>query len=94
MKARFSTVLFAIIWFTCHLQAQEVITTVGGSAKNKTVQISYTIGEAIISTIGNQQNTFTQCFHQSILIVSGVEEENPFTLKIKGYPNPTSGGPS
>ena len=72
MKAQLSLVIFAIILLTFHLQAQEGSTTAGGFAKNKTVQISYTIGEAIISTIGNQQNVLTQGFHQSLLSVTRV----------------------
>lgn len=79
-----------IMLLSCHLWAQEVLSPAGGSAVTKTVQISYTIGEPVIATTGNIQNTLTQGFHQSILTVTPVAGVNVFQFEVKVYPNPTS----
>jgi hypothetical protein len=72
------------------LYAQEVISSNGGSYKGSAVQVDWTIGEPVISTLTSGTNILTQGFHQSNLTVTAVDQPaiSPITLKV--YPNPVS----
>jgi hypothetical protein len=69
------------------LFSQEVISTSGNTFKNDKKNISWTIGETVIETIGNRNLLFTQGFHQSKSIVTNVPEI--VLTDIITYPNPT-----
>jgi hypothetical protein len=69
--------------------AQEIVTTSGGSMSNNAVQINWTIGEIITETISNSNNTLTSGFNQPVLeIISSIKtiHEN---IKLSIYPNPS-----
>lgn len=51
-------------------------------------QLSFTIGETVIQTVGSKTSFLTQGFQQSAFIISTVEELMPFNYQVKAYPNP------
>lgn len=66
----------------------EVIATAGQHDANASNQVSWTLGETVITTESNSSNILTQGFHQSDLIINAIEEEDPFGIKV--YPNPVA----
>ena len=72
------------------MSAQSVISSSGNSTSNGGYTLSWTIGEGIISTIGNNDIELTQGFHQPLVIdVIAVGIEDDLILDIIAYPNPT-----
>jgi len=68
---------------------QELISSSGEDFSNGTNQISWSIGEVVITTASTSANIITQGFHQTNLSVVGVKD---FTLNstISVFPNPTT----
>jgi hypothetical protein len=87
--------LFLFLFFSKMLCAQatlqnEVVASTGQSGVVNGVQVSYTIGEAVVTTIDNDASTLTQGFHQSNLAIVAVGE--PWVgNNIRIFPNPTEG---
>ena len=69
--------------------SQEVVSTGGGQSESNEYQLSWTIGEPVISTFTATGNILTQGFHQTKLIVTPISSLVQ-DLKIKVYPNPTT----
>jgi hypothetical protein len=71
------------------LYGQEVLATGGGFHQNSSASISFTIGEPVIETFQTPDNTLTQGFQQTKLIVTGIDmvESTDFSLNV--FPNPT-----
>ncbi len=69
--------------------SQSVTAASGGQFENSQGQVSFTLGEPVIETIGDASNTLTQGFHQSKLTVVGIYE-NLKEISVKIFPNPTS----
>lgn len=69
--------------------APTVIASSGGHASNATHQLSWTIGEPIITTNGTGNHVLTQGFHQSNLSVNSIFKLNN-AIDAKAYPNPTN----
>lgn len=69
-------------------KAQDVIATQGDSYSNSSGKIDFTIGEAIISTVSDANNTLTQGFHQTNWSFAGLEDYSP-NYEVSIYPNPT-----
>jgi len=72
------------------LNAQEVISSNGGTYKGSTVQLDWTIGEPVIATLTSGTNTLTQGFHQSNLTVTAVDQMAISSITLRVYPNPVS----
>lgn len=69
--------------------SNQVISSYGLSADNGTAQTDVTIGEPITATISDGNNTLTQGFHQTKLIVTSIREteaNNDYNF----YPNPVT----
>ena len=83
--------LFKIFFFiSIESFAQSVISSSGNSTSNGDFILSWTIGEGVISTIGNNDIELTQGFHQPLIVdVITVGIEDDFILDIIAYPNPT-----
>ena len=84
-------ILLMIYFFiSIGMSAQSVISSSGNSTSNGGYTLSWTIGEGIISTIGNNDIELTQGFHQPLVIdVIAVGIEDDLILDIIAYPNPT-----
>lgn len=79
--------LFAL--FTCVIHAQDLISTGGDFFQMESGSISFTIGEPIIETLGNDEHDLTQGFQQSVRdITTGYNRVDDISINI--YPNPTS----
>ena len=87
-----SIILFAVLLLitAVNVAAQEVISANGGTATAAGTQVSWTIGEPIITTVSDANNTLTQGFHQSKLTVTAINDIQVLGVEIKVYPNPTS----
>ncbi|WP_417600885.1 T9SS type A sorting domain-containing protein [Owenweeksia hongkongensis] len=66
---------------------QKVVASSGGHYSNGNNQLSFTIGEPVISTASNSGVTLTQGFHQTKLQVISLEEFSNDPL-ISVFPNP------
>lgn len=69
--------------------SQQVISSAGASATGTGVQLSWTVGEPVISTFTGTSAILTQGFHQSKLTITSIEPVSLPGLEIKVYPNPT-----
>lgn len=67
----------------------EVIATAGDHYDNGTNSVSWTLGEPVIQTVSDGNNTLTQGFHQTNLLVDAIGDVAPEST-IQVYPNPTA----
>jgi hypothetical protein len=70
--------------------AQEVITTSGGSMADNTVQANWTIGEPITETASNNNAVVTSGFNQPVLTIVSSIENIQTKVELSIFPNPTS----
>ncbi|MFM1876288.1 MAG: hypothetical protein RL266_2025 [Bacteroidota bacterium] len=70
--------------------APDVVASAGTHFSNGASQLSWTIGETVISTHDNGTNILTQGFHQPLLTVTGIEESSTQLGGVNVYPNPSS----
>jgi hypothetical protein len=89
MKRIIIIIVFISLFAANKTFAQTVISANGGTA-TAGAQVSWTIGEPVIATVANANNTLTQGFQQSKLTVTAIDETQVAGLEIKVYPNPTS----
>jgi len=68
-----------------------VIANAGDYYDDGTNQLSFTLGETVIQTVGTKATFLTQGFQQSAFIITTVEELTPFNYQVKAFPNPTGG---
>lgn len=68
--------------------AQRVMATSGGTYSSAEHDISWTIGEAITSTLGSNDHTLTQGLHQPTLTVTGIFVIKNMDIDFTVYPNP------
>ena len=80
-------ILGQILFCAALTSAQEVIAPQGESYSNSSGEIQFTLGEMMISTFENGTNTMTQGFHQTKLIISGIEDYASY-FEVAIYPNP------
>ncbi len=68
----------------------EVIASAGTHFTGSNAQLSWTIGEPVITTVSNGSNIITQGFHQTLLNVTAIEEQSNAGISVNVYPNPVS----
>ena len=90
MKRGIINILFLLLFAAGSVTAQTVISANGGMATAAGAKVSWTIGETIVATVGDANNTLTQGFHQSKLTVTAINDIQIAGVEIKVYPNPTS----
>ncbi len=91
MKKLIYNILLLLLSATGSVTAQTVVSANGGTATTADgTQVSWTIGETIVATVGDADNTLTQGFHQSKLTVTAIDDIQVSDVEIKVYPNPTS----
>lgn len=85
-----------LLFFACLTVAKaqsispQVIASSGTHSTGSNIQLSWTLGEPVITTVSNGNNIITQGFHQTLLTVTNVEENNLSEINISVFPNPTS----
>jgi hypothetical protein len=82
--------------FTCILclavvtaSAQQVIATSGGTEIVDGIEVSWTLGEALVMTLSGNNTVVTQGFHQPGFAVTAVTGPLYPELEISLFPNPT-----
>ncbi|MGK7396094.1 MAG: T9SS type A sorting domain-containing protein [Candidatus Cyclobacteriaceae bacterium M3_2C_046] len=70
------------------LKAQELIAPAGAFAEKNTGSISWTIGEILTETFGNENRVLNHGFQQGDLSVTTLL--NALNFQLKTYPNPVS----
>jgi len=80
--------MIIVLWNFSATNAQEVTASSGNDFTNEQIQISWTLGEAVIQTLSSNQTTLTQGFHQSKLTITAVDEIADLTWNISAFPNP------
>ncbi len=81
----------SLLLFIAHEgKSQYVIGSIGGEGNAGSMNISYTVGEAAITTIENDGTILTQGFHQPSYEVVSAIQETFLPGAIRVFPNPTS----
>ncbi len=70
------------------INAQEVIATGGNYRETVDGSLAWTVGETVIETFSNVNNSLTQGMHQSKLIITAIYELEGSDLNISVFPNP------
>jgi hypothetical protein len=68
----------------------QVISSAGASASGGGVELSWTVGEPIVSTFMTSNNILTQGYHQGKLEVTAIDIPDYPELVLLVYPNPVS----
>ena len=68
--------------------AQKAVSANGGTATAAGHTVSWTIGEPVIATVTDANNTLTQGFHQTKITVTAINDIQVSGVEIKVYPNP------
>ncbi len=86
------TLTLSFFIFSLFSQAQSlqpsVFASAGGSVQSGDVNLSWTLGEAVVSTLSSDGVILTQGFHQPLLEVSTGFTDPTFDYDIHLYPNP------
>lgn len=83
----FLSILFVV---TVKAQQQKVISSSGGNLKSSNYSVSFTLGEPVIKTFGQNNLLITQGFQQSKLVVTAISQIKNLSINIQAYPNPVS----
>lgn len=67
---------------------QQVVGSAGGDSQSDVHSVSWTIGEVVTETFTSDGYLLSQGFHQGNLFVSRVNDNYPFEIELKAYPNP------
>lgn len=91
MKAIFFFVITALIGHIVTAQSIErsVISSLGSSVQAGDLQLDYTVGEAAVLALGNEDLLLTQGFHQGTLETTGLNGL-PLDIRYRIYPNPAT----
>lgn len=81
-------IIFTLLLFAKMAVAQSVVSTAGATATMPGYQLSWTVGEPVISTYVGSSRILTQGFHQSKLIVTSLRDFQVSGVKLTLYPNP------
>lgn len=92
MKKAFTFLLLLIgLSGLAQISERSVISSAGEEFERSNFSITWTLGEPVIKTIEDPNNLITQGFHQTIFIISSIEEELPqIAADFKVFPNPAS----
>ncbi|MBN1987371.1 MAG: T9SS type A sorting domain-containing protein [Prolixibacteraceae bacterium] len=82
--------IVSFIFFISALFAQEVVSSAGKTQNNSGYEVSWTVGEPVISTIFSESNKLTQGFQQSKLIITAINKISNSKNVVTVFPNPTN----
>ena len=69
----------------------EVLGSAGDYYSGATTSVSWTVGEAVVTTVSNTNNSISQGFQQPSYTIVAVAPEVETLYEVKVYPNPTAG---
>ena len=95
LMAMKSILLFVSLLTVLFSQAQttisrQIIGSTGGSFNNATIDVNYSVGEAVITTVTSGPIILTQGFQQTDIGLAAINEIE-ISHEITVYPNPTGG---
>jgi hypothetical protein len=67
---------------------RQVLGTTGTSGGNQSLQVDFTVGEPVISTLSGPGLVLTQGFHQTTAKITGIVSSKGLQWEIRHYPNP------
>jgi hypothetical protein len=84
-------VLFLLVFGLQTLHAQEAVNAAGGDASGSGGIVAYSVGQIVYTTIVGTNGSVAQGVQQPYEIsVEPGNEDNPITLELTVYPNPTN----
>ena len=86
---KYSIIILILFLAGSVVSAQQVVSSNGDSKSAAGVEVSWTLGEAVIETLISGSNTLTQGFHQTKITITALSEILFPGLDIKVFPNPT-----
>jgi hypothetical protein len=86
---KYSFIILILFLAGSVVSAQHVVSSNGDSQSAGGVDVSWTVGEAVIETLVGGSTILTQGFHQTKLTITAVSELLIPGLEIKVFPNPT-----
>jgi hypothetical protein len=86
---KYSIIILILYLAGSVVSAQQVVSSNGDSESAAGIEVSWTVGEAVIETLIGGSNTLTQGFHQTKLTITAVSELLFPGIEIKVFPNPT-----
>jgi hypothetical protein len=81
--------LFLSLLSNAQSAEQQVIAASGNHGASATHQLSWTIGEPVIETAVATNNSLTQGFHQTNLVITDVSEPGLAAFEMTVFPNPS-----
>lgn len=90
MKSFLTLILISVSFLTYSQQASpKIISSAGDHFENGELSLSWTLGEATISTLAGEDIILSQGFHQDFFIITAIEEQKFENTSIRIFPNPT-----
>lgn len=86
----FQFLALVLLTLSVNCKAQQVVANQGGHYSDNNYELSWTIGEAITSTLIDDDHVLTQGFHQPKLLVSSISSHFKNEHFFKAYPNPVT----
>ena len=86
---KYSIIILILFLAGSVVSAQQVVSSNGDSKSAAGIEVSWTLGEAVIETLISGSNTLTQGFHQTKITITALSEILFPGLDIKVFPNPT-----
>lgn len=86
------SVIILLVSSLAGLYAQELVTTAGGEGSGTGGSVSYTIGQLVYRTHSAASGSVAEGVQQpyEISVVTGIDENVGFDLRLTAYPNPVS----
>ncbi len=88
MKTKFLFLLFMLL--SAGLSGQQVISSAGTHAIGTGVQLSWTLGETVVSTFSGSSVILTQGLHQGKLTITAIEPLVLSGVTLNVFPNPVN----
>jgi hypothetical protein len=83
--------LTTIILFAAILApGQQVIAPTGSAGGASGIQVHWTLAEPVTKTISNTENTLTQGFHQTRLVITAIDDLIIENVNVSAFPNPAT----
>jgi hypothetical protein len=83
-------IIIGLIVCICIINAQQVLSSAGDSYTTGGYEVSWTLGEPVIETLKETNNTLTQGFHQTNITVTALDDLSLPQLELSVYPNPVN----
>lgn len=83
-------ILTLLLLLAATISAQQAISAAGTHATGTNVQLSWTVGEVMVSTFTGSSAILSQGLHQGKLTITAIEPIILADVSVKAYPNPVN----